>query len=74
MNCFGLRHSLGGKNGKAPVAQIAFGPFKCLRVVWSNQHTGQAIAALIQGAAIPIFGELGEDRSGAGDVFEGSNL
>jgi hypothetical protein len=66
--------SLGGKNPEPSVAQVAFGPFEGFRVVWSDEHAGQAVAALIQGAAIPVLGELGEDWSGAGDVLEGSNL
>jgi hypothetical protein len=39
--------SLGGKNPESPVAQVAFGPFKSFRVVWSDEHAGQAVAALI---------------------------
>jgi hypothetical protein len=66
--------SLGGKNPESPVAQVAFGPFKGFCVIRTNQHTGQSVAALIQCAAIPIFGKLGEDWSGTGDVFECSNL
>ena len=66
--------SRGGKNPESSVFQVAFGPFKGFCVVWSDEHSGQAVASLIQGAAIAILGELGEDWSGAGNVFEGSNL
>jgi hypothetical protein len=66
--------SLGGKDCESPVAQVASGAFKGFRVIWSDQHAGQSVTALIQGAAIAILGELGEDWTGTGDVFEGSDL
>ena len=72
LNC--AKVSLGGEHPESPVLQVAFGPFKGFRIVRSDEHAGQAIAALIEGPAVTIFGELGEDRTGAGDVFEGSNL
>ena len=66
--------SLGGKNFKSSRAQVAFGPFKGGGVIRSDQHAGQAVAALIERAAIPVLGEFCQDWSSTGDVFECANL
>lgn len=66
--------SLGGKNLKSSRAQVAFGPFKGIGVIRSDQHAGQAVAALIERAAIPVLGEFCQDWTGADDVFEGPDL